>query len=223
MTVLLSLGSLLRGGYAASSASTGSSRRGFLLGAVGATAGAAVAALGGQVLGSRVSDSSGVVLPTARNASAPLPTGLESTVPGISSFRTPTASFYRVDTNLTVPRVGKDGWTLQIDGDVQNPITLRYDDLLAMPLIERDITMTCVSNEVGGGYIGAASWLGVRLTDLLDRAGVGTTTDQLLSTAVDGFTISTPLDVVRDGRDAMVAIGMNGEPLTARRTASPPG
>ena len=83
-----------------------------------------------------------------------------------------------------------------------------------MPMIERDITLTCVSNEVGGGYVGAARWLGVRLTDVLDRAGIGTPgADQILSTAVDGFTISTPLEVARDGRDAMIAVGMNGEPL----------
>ena len=84
-----------------------------------------------------------------------------------------------------------------------------------MPLIERHITQTCVSNEVGGGYMGSATWLGVRLTDLLDRAGVGTSADQLLSTAVDGFTISTPLAAVRDGRDAMIAVGMNGQALPA--------
>ena len=83
-----------------------------------------------------------------------------------------------------------------------------------MPTIERDITLTCVSNEVGGGYVGAGRWLGVRLTDVLDRAGVGSRSDQILSTAVDGFTISTPLEVARDGRDAMIAVGMNGEPLT---------
>ena len=82
-----------------------------------------------------------------------------------------------------------------------------------MPLIERDITLTCVSNEVGGPYVGGARWLGVRLTDLLDRAGVGTKADQILSTDVDGMTISTPLDLATDGRDAMIAIGMNGEPL----------
>ena len=82
-----------------------------------------------------------------------------------------------------------------------------------MPLIERDITLTCVSNDVGGPYVGAARWLGVRLTDLLDQAGVGTTADQILSTDVEGFTISTPLDLATDGRDAMVAIGMNGEAL----------
>ncbi len=215
--VLIGLGRALRGGYAGGAASDpalGGSRRRFLLGALGTTAGAAVAAVAGQQLGTRASDSSGVVLPQPSTAAAPLPGGLDTTVPGISPFRTPTASFYRVDTNLTVPRVSKDGWSLQVDGDVKNPLSISYADLLAMPLIERDITMTCVSNEVGGGYIGAARWLGVRLTDVLDRAGVGTSSDQLLSTAVDGFTISTPLAAVRDGRDAMVVIGMNGEPLS---------
>ena len=82
-----------------------------------------------------------------------------------------------------------------------------------MPLIERDITLTCVSNDVGGPYVGGARWLGVRLTDLLDQAGVGSKADQILSTDVDGFTISTPLDLATDGRDAMVAVGMNGEAL----------
>lgn len=193
---------------------SGTSRRGFLLGAGGVTLGALVLGGVGQRLGSRTVDPSKVALPTPQSAATPLPTGLEKTVPGISPFRTPTASFYRVDTNLTVPQVSTAGWSLAIDGDVGNPFTLSFDELLAMPMIERDITMTCVSNEVGGGYIGAATWQGVRLTDLLDRAKVGSTADQILSTAVDGFTISTPLDVARDGRDAMVAVAMNGAPLT---------
>ena len=193
---------------------SGASRRTFLVGAAGITAGAAVAGALGQRLAERATDTSGLTLPAPANPTAPLPAGVESTVPGVSPFRTPTASFYRVDTNLTVPRVSVGSWSLEIDGDVRSPFTLTYDELLAMPMIERDITLTCVSNEVGGGYVGAARWLGVRLTDVLDRAGVGTQSDQLLSTAVDGFTISTPLAVVRDGRDAMIAVGMNGEPLT---------
>ena len=82
-----------------------------------------------------------------------------------------------------------------------------------MPLIERDITLTCVSNSVGGPYVGGARWLGVRLTDLLDLAGVQARRDQILSTDVDGMTISTPLELATDGRDAMIAIGMNGEAL----------
>ena len=193
---------------------SGASRRTFLIGAAGITAGAAVAGALGQRLAERATDTTGLTLPAPANPTAPLPAGVESTMPGVSPFRTPTASFYRVDTNLTVPRVSLDSWSLEIDGDVRSPVTMTYDELLAMPMIERDITLTCVSNEVGGGYVGAARWLGVRLTDVLDRAGVGTQADQLLSTAVDGFTISTPLAVVRDGRDAMIAVGMNGEPLT---------
>ena len=93
-------------------------------------------------------------------------------------------------------------------------VTFTFDDLAAMPLIERDITLTCVSNDVGGSYIGSARWLGVRLTDLLDKAGVSSTkADQILSTDVDGMTIGTPYSVATDGRDAMIAIGMNGESL----------
>jgi DMSO/TMAO reductase YedYZ molybdopterin-dependent catalytic subunit len=193
---------------------SGASRRTFLLGAAGITAGAAVAGALGQRLTERPIDSAGVTLPRPASPASPLPAGVESTVAGISPFRTPTGSFYRVDTNLTVPRVDVGSWSLDVDGDVRNPFTVSYDELLRMPMIERDITLTCVSNEVGGGYVGAARWLGVRLTDLLGRADVGSQSDQILSTAIDGFTISTPLAVARDGRDAIIAVGMNGEPLT---------
>ena len=114
-----------------------------------------------------------------------------------------------------MPKVDADRWSLTVDGMVDRPYTLSYAALLAMPMMERDITMTCVSNEVGGGYVGAARWLGVRLSDVLERAGIRAGADQLFSTAVDGFTISTPLDALRDGRDAMLVVGMNGAPLPA--------
>lgn len=191
----------------------GTGRRGFIGGALGVTALSVLAAVGGQ-LRSGAQTIKKIVLPAAADKAKPLPTGLEGTVPGISPLRTPTDKFYRVDTNLTVPKVDVDTWTLEIDGMVEKPFTMTFAELSEMPLIERDITMTCVSNEVGGGYIGAARWLGVRLTDVLDRAGITGSPDQVLSTAVDGFTISTPLAVVRDGRDAMIAIGMNGAQLT---------
>jgi DMSO/TMAO reductase YedYZ molybdopterin-dependent catalytic subunit len=195
-------------------AASGTTRRTFLVAAAGVTAGAAVAGAVGQRVAERATDTSAVTLPPPSVPASPLPAGVEASVPGVSPFRTPTASFYRVDTNLTVPRVAAASWSLEVDGDVRNPFTLTYDELLRMPMIERDITLTCVSNEVGGGYVGAARWVGVRLTDVLDRAGVGAQADQILSTAVDGFTISTPLAVARDGRDAMIAVGMNGDPLT---------
>ncbi len=88
------------------------------------------------------------------------------------SFRTPNSEFYRIDTALVIPRVSADGWKLTIDGDVERPYSLTFDELLRMPLIERDITLTCVSNEVGGPYVGGARWLGVRTKDLLERAGI---------------------------------------------------
>ena len=210
--VLLGLQRLLQRATAGLRGS-GASRRTFLVGAAGITAGAAVAGALGQRLAERATDTSGLTLPAPTTPTTSLPAGVETAVQGVSPFRTPTSSFYRVDTNLTVPRVSVGSWTLEVDGDVRNSFTMTYEELLAMPMIERDITLTCVSNEVGGGYVGAARWLGVRLADVLDRAGVGSASDQMLSTAVDGFTISTPLAVARDGRDAMIAVGMNGEPL----------
>lgn len=190
-------------------------RRGVLI-AVGTLSVAAVAMAGaGRWLTSYRSRVEEIDLPAAADPAPRLPAGLDDRVPGISPFQTPTSDFYRVDTRLTLPIVDLDDWTLTIDGDVQREVTLTIADLLEMPLIERDITLTCVSNEVGGRYLGAARWLGVRLTDLLDRAGIdGTSADQILSTDVSGMTISTPLGVATDGRDAMIAIGMNGRSLT---------
>ena len=154
-----------------------------------------------------------VTLPAPADPAPAFPAGIDRTVPGITPFRTPAGRFYRVDTRLDVPVVDSGGWSLRIDGDVAHPFEIDYDQLLAMPMIERDITLTCVSNSVGGPYVGGARWLGVRLADLLQRAGVGHTADQILSTDVDGMTISTPLALATDGRDAMVAVGMNGAPL----------
>ncbi len=189
-------------------------RRQFLIDAAAVTAGAAGAAAFGQRLSSAGSGPQGK-LPTPAEGAVSFPKGVESQVPGITPLRTSNGAFYRVDTNLTIPRVDADRWQLQIDGMVDKPMTISYRQLMAMPMIERDITLTCVSNEVGGGYVGGARWQGVRLADLLDRVGVRTGADQLLSTAVDGFKIGTPMEVVRDGRDAMIAVGMNGQPLPA--------
>lgn len=191
----------------------GPSRRGVVL-ATGALAGAAVAGgAAGQWLAARRTLPS-IALPAPVHPAPPFPAGLERTVPGITPLRTPTSDFYRVDTRLVVPRVDIDGWTLTIDGDVDRVVEIGFDDLAAMRVVERDITLTCVSNEVGGPYVSGARWLGVPLRDVLDLAGIdGTAADQVLSTDVDGMTISTPLRVALDGRDSLIAIGMNGAPL----------
>lgn len=192
----------------------GPTRRGVLVASGGlAAAAVTMGALGRWVTAYRLGGTD-VTLPAAGDPAPAFPRGLEEKYAGITPLRTPSGDFYRVDTRLTLPTVDAESWTLTIDGDVEREVTLTFDDLAAMPTIERDITLTCVSNEVGGPYVGGARWLGVPLKDVLDKAGIDATrADQILSTDVDGMTISTPLKVALDGRDAMLAIGMNGAPL----------
>ncbi|HET6859958.1 MAG TPA: sulfite oxidase [Streptomyces sp.] len=204
---------------------SGWDRRGFLIAATAAAVASAGAGALGRTLNGRRSENAvasraGVLLPQPASAAAPIPSGAQLRVPGISSFTTPVKSFYRVDTALVVPKVDADSWRLRIHGKgVKRPLTITFQDLLDRELIERDITLTCVSNEVGGPYVGNARWIGVRLADLLKEAGVkppsrGGPADQLVSRSVDGMALGTPVEDVMDGRDAMLAVGMNGEPLS---------
>jgi DMSO/TMAO reductase YedYZ molybdopterin-dependent catalytic subunit len=134
-------------------------------------------------------------------------------VPGLFDIVTPNAQFYRIDTALSVPQVDLTQWRLSINGMVDRPTSFSFDDLLGMDLIEADITLCCVSNEVGGDLIGNARWLGVPLAHLLDRVGVQPGAAQIVGHSVDGWTGGFPTEAARDGRNALVAIGMNGEPL----------
>lgn len=134
-------------------------------------------------------------------------------VAGLTPFVTPNADFYRVDTAYAVPALTTDGWQLRVHGAVDREIKLGFEDLLAMPAVERMITLTCVSNEVGGKLAGNARWQGIRLADVLSMAGPQAGADCVLSTSADGFTVTTPLAALTDGRDALLAYAMNGEPL----------
>ncbi|MFF8866050.1 molybdopterin-dependent oxidoreductase [Streptomyces sp. NPDC015139] len=199
-------------------------RRGFVVAAASAAAAsAAVGGVGRSLNGSRgqnaVASRRRVVLPRPGSPARPVPKRAGPRVPGISPFVTPNEDFYRVDTALVVPKVDATGWRLRVHGKgVRRPAVHSFDDLLRRELIERDITLTCVSNEVGGPYAGNARWTGVRLADLLAECGVrppshGGPADQLVARSVDGMTIGSPVEDVMDGRDAMLALGMNGEPL----------
>ncbi|MDV9187376.1 molybdopterin-dependent oxidoreductase [Streptomyces sp. SR27] len=199
-------------------------RRGFLT-AAAVTAGAAAGAGAlGRFLGARrgrdaVASRNRLVLPAPASPAPPVPAGARLGTAGITPFTTPNRAFYRVDTALVVPEVDAGTWRLRIHGEgLARARTYTLADLLARPLIERDITLTCVSNEVGGPYVGNARWLGVPLADLLDDCGVrppskGGRADQLVARSVDGMTLGSPVEDVMDGRDAMLAVGMNGEPL----------
>jgi DMSO/TMAO reductase YedYZ molybdopterin-dependent catalytic subunit len=181
-------------------------------GALGAAAAGGLARLipsAAQVAESR----SRVALPPPDDARRFDVDGLALDVAGLTPFVTPNADFYRVDTAYAVPALTTDAWQLRIHGAVDREITLSFDDLLALPSVERMITLTCVSNEVGGKLAGNARWQGVLLADLLEMAGPQDGFDCVLSTSVDGFTVTTPLAALTDGRDALLAYAMNGEPL----------
>jgi DMSO/TMAO reductase YedYZ molybdopterin-dependent catalytic subunit len=194
----------------------GLERRRFLIVGAGAAAlGVAAGGLGNALLGrfSVASSRAAVRLPGPAVPAAAIPAGTDLRIPGLTPFMTSNASFYRVDTDLVLPQVSPETWTLTIDGMVDRPVELTFAELLKMPLTEADITLVCVSNQVGGTYNGNASWLGVPLAGLLRRAGVRAGADQVLSAATDGMTISTPVATIMDGRNALLAVGMNGQPL----------
>jgi DMSO/TMAO reductase YedYZ molybdopterin-dependent catalytic subunit len=191
-------------------------RRRFLIAGAGAAAVAAVAGAAGDKLLGRFSVASSraqVRLPAAAVRAPAVPAGTELRIPGLTPFFTSNASFYRVDTDLVLPQVSPENWTLRIDGMVDHPLEISFAELLKMPLTEADITLVCVSNQVGGTYNGNARWLGAPLAGLLRQAGVKAGADQVLSTSTDGMTISTPVAAIMDGREALLAVGMNGQPL----------
>lgn len=154
-----------------------------------------------------------VALPAATNTLDPIPSGVSVGVDGVAPFVTPNADFYRIDTALTVPQVPTEGYELRVTGMVDRELSLSFDDLLRRQVVEHDITLTCVSNTIGGELIGNARWTGVRLDELLAEAGVDPAATQVVGRSIDGYTCGFPIEAVTDGRNALVAFGMNGEPL----------
>jgi DMSO/TMAO reductase YedYZ molybdopterin-dependent catalytic subunit len=152
-------------------------------------------------------------LPMAAYKPPPLATSLN--VPGISPFYTPNADFYRVDTALITPQLRASSWQLKIHGMVDHPMTITFDELMKMPMIEQDITLTCVSEAVGGGYVGNARWQGTLLADLLRKAGIQSGADQIVMRDAKGMTIGVATEPLMDGRKSLLAVGMNGQPLPA--------
>ena len=195
-------------------------RRRFL---VGVGAGGVVAAVSGAAAaGVRNSQSlvtearERITLPrpsAGANPAAAIPAGADLGVDGVSPLVTGNDNYYRIDTALVVPVVDPATWRLRVTGMVDREVELTFDELLAMPLVERYITLACVSNVVGGDLIGNAKWLGWPVRELLARAGVQDGADMVLSRSIDGFTASTPLEAMTDDRDSLIAVGMNDETL----------
>ncbi|GAB4003404.1 sulfite oxidase [Glycomyces albus] len=199
-----------------------SGRRRFLA----AAAGVAAAAAAGSVLARRLipgqveEDRAALTLPDPDQA-APPAGEVDFDERGLASWHTDNDQFYRIDTAITSPQVEIDTWRLRVHGMVGRARTYTFDDLLGRELIERDITLCCVSNPIGGELIGNARWLGISLADLLAESEPDPEADQLVSRSHDGWTAGSPVDMVFDGRDALIAIGMNGSPPGRPRLARP--
>lgn len=191
-------------------------RRGFVRLAATGTGVAVVGGVAGRGLarwlaaGTRPADM--VIGSPATTLAAPAQ-GAALDVEGLSPLFTPNADFYRIDTALVVPKVDVADWRLRVTGMVDRPLELTFAELLELDQVEADITLSCVSNEVGGDLVGTARWQGVPLSELLDRAGVQAGATQIVGRSVDGWTGGFPTEAARDGRGALVAVGMNGEPL----------
>jgi DMSO/TMAO reductase YedYZ molybdopterin-dependent catalytic subunit len=176
---------------------------------------AAAAGIGGQLISNKrfTVNTSQVKLGKPAVKPQALAKGTELNIPGLSPFYTPDSEFYRVDTALVAPQVEPSTWQLRIHGMVDNPMTISFDDLMKQPMIDHDITLTCVSEGVGGGYIGNARWQGTMLAALLRKAGLQSGAQQIVMRDVNQMNIGVAVDPVMDGRAALLAVGMNGQPL----------
>lgn len=157
-------------------------------------------------------DREAFTLPRIDRAAPPIPDSVQPGDVALPSFVTPNTDFYRIDTALSVPQLSRQDWRLRIHGMVDREVTYSYQDLARFEVVEEVVTLTCVSNPVGGELISNAIWTGYRVSDLLAEAGVQPDADMVLSMSVDGWTAGTPVEALTDA-DALLAVGMNGEPL----------
>jgi DMSO/TMAO reductase YedYZ molybdopterin-dependent catalytic subunit len=158
---------------------------------------------------------------TTHETLPPAPAGVSIDVPGMPPLITPAKDFYIIDTNLVSPRINVHSWSLSVKGAVDNPIELSYKDLLSMSTREADITLSCVSNTVGGRLVSNGRWTGVLLSDVLAEAGVssdkiGSASEQLVGRSADGWTSGFKTNIALDGRQALVAFGLNGDELPVK-------
>ncbi|AZT98835.1 MAG: molybdopterin-dependent oxidoreductase [Brevibacterium aurantiacum] len=197
-------------------ASEPSRRRFFIITGIIGTVGAAAMAAGQTVAALTLDAGAAVaklVLPSPAKKAPPIPTSAHPDVKGLAPFVTDPKDFYRIDTALAPPVIDPEEWSLRIHGMVESEVTLTMDDLLDLPLDEHHLTLTCVSNPVGGDLVGNATWLGYPVRELLRRANPNKDADMVLSHSIDGFSASTPIEALTDGRDSLLAVGMNGSPL----------
>jgi DMSO/TMAO reductase YedYZ molybdopterin-dependent catalytic subunit len=191
-------------------------RRRFLMGGAGFTLAGIAAATLGQSLGQgarQAAQSRSVIRVPKAAKPVVIPGAAQLDVKGITPYIMPNADFYRIDTALVVPQLDTAGWSLKVHGMVDQEVTINWAILLSKPMQDSLVTLMCVSNEVGGNLTGNAVWTGWPVRELLKMAGPKAGADMVLSTSSDGWTAGTPLSVLTDDRNALLAVAMNGQPL----------
>ena len=136
-------------------------------------------------------------------------------IKGLPPEVTPNERFYTVSKNPPGfdPVLKAERWRLEVAAQPGQSLTLTYDDIKAMPSVRRAHTLECISNEVGGDLISNAIWRGVRLRDIIAKAGgIDPKATEIVFRCADGYTESLPIADALD-QDTLVAYEMNGQPL----------
>lgn len=139
--------------------------------------------------------------------------------------------FVRGHTSTPIPPIDVTKWALSIEGDgAANPVKLTYDDLLKMPSTTVTRYVECAGNgrsffsslmnqpAQGGqwhlGAYGVADWMGVKLSDLLSRAGMTNKAVDVMPVGLDSTQVARPMPVAKAlEQDTIVAYMMNGDIL----------
>jgi DMSO/TMAO reductase YedYZ molybdopterin-dependent catalytic subunit len=151
----------------------------------------------------------------ASPAEVPEPLAGVAIPPGLPPPITQTDAFYIVSKNLDDPVVDGTTWHLQVIGLVDQPLDLSRDALTALPAVQITRTLECISNEVGGDLISTGVWTGLRLADILQRAGVRSGATAVVFHSVDGYVETMALDKAQDP-NTLLAYALNGQPLPTK-------
>lgn len=199
------------------------SRRALLARVAAGSLGVAAAAWGVGRLLARQQATTGAGRPLAATAisptpgaTAPPPTATPETrltpAPGTRAEITSNADFYRIDINVRPPVVDGANWTLATAGLFDNAHPLTLTELMAFPAVTVPLTLSCISNPIGGDLISASQWTGLRLRDLVEELGLQPAAKELAIESADGFYESVAMANMMDPRTLLV-YGMNGETL----------
>ena len=164
------------------------------------------------------------------------PLNLEMPFETTDNFITPTKSFY-VRTHFPIPKIDRDAWWLHVEGEVEKPFAIDYEELLKLESLTVPVTLECAGNnrnflepkvkgvQWGLGAVGTAEWTGVPLSVLLNRAVVRSSAREVILEGADHGLLDDPksppgelrfsrsVSLEKARRDVLLAYRMNGNDL----------